>query len=56
QPTDYRTTIIKDDYFNLNDRYYGNNDVMGPTPMHGTHVSGIIAAARNNGKGIDGVA
>lgn len=55
-PTDYRTTIIKDDYFNLNDRFYGNNDVMGPTPMHGTHVSGIIAAARNNGKGIDGVA
>jgi subtilisin family serine protease len=55
-PTDYRVTIIKDNYFDFNDRFYGNNDVMGPSPMHGTHVSGIIAAARNNGKGIDGIA
>ncbi|MEY2639054.1 MAG: hypothetical protein RIR90_536, partial [Bacteroidota bacterium] len=55
-PTDYRLTITKDNYFDFSDRFYGNNDVMGPSPMHGTHVSGIIAAARNNGKGIDGVA
>src|SRR5258708_1220001 len=26
------------------------------TPNHGTHVSGILAAARNNGKGMNGVA
>lgn len=26
------------------------------TPNHGTHVSGIVAAVRNNGKGIDGIA
>ena len=29
---------------------------MGPSPLHGTHVSGIIAAQRNNNIGIDGVA
>ncbi len=41
---------------NLADKFYGNNDVMGPAPMHGTHVSGIIAADRTNGKGANGVA
>lgn len=55
-PYDYRADIIKDDYNNINDKYYGNKDVMGPDPLHGTHVSGIIAAQRNNGIGMDGVA
>ncbi len=57
-PTDYRKEIINDDYYNLADRFYGNNDVMGPLTgaKHGTHVSGLIAAQRNNGIGIDGVA
>lgn len=55
-PPDRRALIVKDDYMNFNDRYYGNPDVMGPDPEHGTHVSGIIAAQRNNGKGIDGIA
>lgn len=53
--TDYRA-IIKDNYYDINDKYYGNADVMGPESMHGTHVSGIIGAVRNNGLGIDGVA
>ncbi|MBL0884362.1 MAG: S8 family serine peptidase [Chitinophagaceae bacterium] len=55
-PPDYRAEIIGDNYYNLNDRFYGNGDVMGPNPDHGTHVSGLIAAQRNNGIGIDGVA
>jgi len=35
---------------------YGNNEVEGPDAFHGTHVAGIIGAARNNGKGMNGVA
>jgi len=48
--------IVKDNYLNPNERYYGNNDVIGADPSHGTHVSGIIAAVRNNNLGMDGVA
>jgi len=48
--------IVGDDYFNSNQRDYGNNDVMGPHAEHGTHVSGIIAAVRDNNIGIKGVA
>ena len=56
-PFDYRADIVKDNYFNLADRFYGNNDVMGGSgAKHGTHVSGLIAAQRNNGIGIDGIA
>ncbi len=55
-PNDERSLIVRDKYYNFSDAYYGNNDIMGPTPNHGTHVSGIIAASRNNGTGIDGVA
>ncbi len=55
-PKNYRADIVKDNYSDFNDRYYGNNDVMANTPFHGTHVSGIIGAVRKNGKGIDGIA
>lgn len=56
KPPDYRAEIIKDNYFDINDRFYGNNDIMGPEPMHGTHVSGIIAADRTNNMGVNGIA
>jgi subtilisin family serine protease len=55
-PRDYRAEIVQDDESDINDRFYGNNDIMANTPLHGTHVSGIIGAKRNNGKGGDGVA
>ncbi|HJY23749.1 MAG TPA: S8 family serine peptidase, partial [Hanamia sp.] len=55
-PQDFRGEIVQDNYNDINDRYYGNNDVMTGTPTHGTHCSGIIGAARNNGKGMNGIA
>lgn len=49
-------TIVGDDYKNPYEHFYGNNDVKGPDPMHGTHVAGIIAADRTNNLGIKGIA
>lgn len=48
--------IVGDDYEDPTERHYGNNDVAGPDPSHGTHVAGIIGAERNNGIGINGIA
>ncbi len=58
KPTPYREDIVKDNYSDFNDKFYGNNDVMvsKAAALHGTHVSGIIGAARGNGLGMDGVA
>ncbi len=55
-PFEMRKEIVGDDPFNINDRNYGNNIVGDQFADHGTHCSGIIAAIRNNGIGIDGVA
>ncbi|MEH6764263.1 MAG: S8 family peptidase [Aequorivita antarctica] len=53
--------ILGDNPEDITDNHYGDNNVAGPDPTrenvkHGTHVSGIIAAQRNNGIGMDGVA
>ncbi len=48
--------IVGDNYNDLYEKGYGNNDVEGPDAFHGTHVAGIIAAVRGNDVGIDGVA
>lgn len=49
---------MPDDLYNINDREYGNNNVIGSKTLesHGTHVAGIVAASRNNNKGVNGVA
>lgn len=51
--------LVGDNPDDLNNKNYGNNNVIGPDKgeaEHGTHVAGIIAAERNNGKGMNGVA
>ncbi|MFT4094107.1 MAG: S8 family peptidase [Niabella sp.] len=57
-PANYRDEIVKDHYSDFTDKYYGNNNLLvdNESAMHGTHVAGIIGAARNNEKGMDGVA
>lgn len=49
-------TIVGDNYADLYEKSYGNNDVKGPDAEHGTHVAGIIAANRKNDLGIKGIA
>lgn len=53
---DPRATIVKDNPNDLSQKFYGNNDVQGPDAEHGTHVSGIISALRNNALGGKGIA
>ena len=50
--------VVGDDPYNINDFGYGDGNPMNRVPdeAHGTHVAGIIAAERNNGFGMDGVA
>ena len=51
--------IVGDNPDDIKDTKYGNNNVVGPEPKeakHGTHVAGIVAQARGNKKGGDGVA
>lgn len=57
-PKEYRAEIVQDNYNDINDKFYGNPDVMASnkSALHGTHVSGLIAAVRKNNIGIDGVA
>ena len=49
-------SIVGDNYKDNSNRFYGNNDVIGPDPGHGTFVAGEIGAIRKNGIGADGIA
>lgn len=48
--------IVGDDYYDFENRYYGNNQVDGEFALHGTHVAGIVGAVRDNDLGMDGIA
>ncbi|HCI72276.1 MAG TPA: peptidase S8, partial [Balneola sp.] len=47
--------IVGDDYEDLSNRFYGNNDVEGPRSDHGSHVAGIVGAIRDNELGMNGI-
>ena len=54
---DPRTEFVGDEYHNLDERVYGNNQVYhGPDfSSHGTHVAGIVAADGTNNFGAKGI-
>ncbi len=50
--------VVGDNPYDINSLGYGNGNPQSSSKdeSHGTHVAGIIAAVRNNGKGANGVA
>ena len=54
----FKGRINNDNSNDMSTKFYGNGNVkpIKKTESHGTHVAGIIAAQRNNGKGINGIA
>lgn len=55
---DFKGRINGDNPDDMATKYYGNGNVkpIKKSESHGTHVAGIIAAERNNGIGVNGVA
>ncbi len=55
---DFRGRKTNDNINDITDTGYGNGNILPvkKSESHGTHVAGIIAAERNNGKGMNGVA
>jgi len=55
---DFNGRTTGDNAYDIKDIPYGNSYTIGSIEdeMHGTHVSGIALATRNNGKGMNGVA
>ena len=48
--------VVGDHYRDVSESHYGNADIMGPDAEHGSHVSGIIGAIRDDSGGVNGIA
>ena len=55
KPEDTRSGYTKDNYTDITDRFYGNNNLKGESNEHGTLVAGTIAALRDNATGSKGI-
>lgn len=55
KPEDTRMTFTKDNYTDITDKFYGNNNLKGESNEHGTLVAGTIAALRDNSIGSVGI-
>jgi subtilisin family serine protease len=55
-PIDYRGQLLKDESYNIDKKHYGNTNLKQHSGNHGTSVSSIIGAIRNNNIGINGIA
>lgn len=55
-PVDSRGELLKDDDYDITKTKYGNHNLTTHSGYHGTSVSSIIGAVRNNNSGIDGIA
>ena len=47
--------IIGDNPNDFDDKKYGNPDIIGPDPHHGTEIAGVIGAKRLNKAFVDGI-
>ena len=54
-PEALRQNVVRDSPELIAGHPYGNNNIAAGNTHHGTHISGIIAARRNNGIGMDGI-
>ncbi|WP_114793330.1 S8 family serine peptidase [Niabella yanshanensis] len=55
-PDEARNNLLKDNGYDINAIHYGNHNLTTHSGYHGTSVSSIIGAVRNNKEGIDGIA
>lgn len=55
KPEDTRIAFTNDNYRDITDKFYGNNNLKGESNEHGTLVAGTIAALRDNSIGSKGI-